>query len=125
MEREIARLLPYLLIGMFVLGLLTFLISLQQLRRRRTGAYWRLRRRAGDRGGKLFLLSIALMVGSVVLTVITGLGTLAYKNINRYLSRGPDDLYGIILSPDALMTATSEAIARLVITATPEIVNTP
>ena len=56
MEREIARLLPQILLGMFIVGVLLFLLSLQQLRRRRTGAYWRLRRRAAERGGKLFLV---------------------------------------------------------------------
>ena len=62
MERELVRLLPYSYCGMFVLGVLLFLLALHQLRRRRTGAYWRMRRRAGERGGRLFLLSVALIV---------------------------------------------------------------
>ena len=111
MEREIVRLLPYILLGTFILGVLLFLLSLQQLQRRRTGAYWRARRQAGERGGKLFLVSVTLIAVSIVAGIITGIGTLIYRNNNRYLDRGPDDLYGIILSPEARLTATGEAIA--------------
>jgi len=114
MEHEIVRLLPQILIGMFIVGVLLLLLSLQQLRRRRTGAYWRLRRRAGERGGKLFLLSISLMAGSIVLGIVSGIAMLVYRNNNPSLSRGPDDLYGIVLSPEAIKTATSEAIAQVV-----------
>ncbi|MBI1259155.1 MAG: hypothetical protein GC204_16925 [Chloroflexi bacterium] len=111
MEREIIRLLPYIVLGTLVVGVLLFLLSLQQLQRRRTGAYWRVRRQAGERGGKLFLASVTLITLAVVAGIITGIGTLIYRNNNRYLDRGPDDLYGIILSPEARLTATSEAIA--------------
>jgi hypothetical protein len=99
MEREIARLLPSILLGMFILGVLLFLLALHQLRVRRTGAYWRLRRRAGDRGGRLFLLSVGLMAASVVLALLSGLAALAYRNVIPTATRGPGDLYGIILSP--------------------------
>jgi hypothetical protein len=99
MEREIARLLPSILLGMFILGVLLFLLALHQLRVRRTGAYWRLRRRAGDRGGRLFLLSVGLMSASVVLALLSGLAALAYRNVIPTATRGPGDLYGIILSP--------------------------
>lgn len=109
MERELLRLLPYVLVGTFVLGVLLFLLSLYLLRVRRTGSYWLLRRRAGDRGGRLFLISMGLMVGSVALSLVTGLGSLAFRNISEFLNRGSDNLYGIVLSPDVLLTATANA----------------
>ena len=119
MEREIVRLLPYILIGMFVLGVLLFLLTQHQLRLRRTGAYWRLRRRAGERGGRLFLLSIGLMALSVVLALLSGLGILAYRNVSPAPTRGPDDLFGIILSPSALDAATDEATSEATATLAP------
>ncbi len=112
MEREVIRLLPYILGGIFLLGVLLFLFSLHQLRLRRTGAYWRLRRQAGDRGGKLFVLSVGLMIVSVALTVVTGLASVALKDVSEYLNRGPDDLYGIILPPESALTATRDAVAQ-------------
>ncbi len=112
MEREIARLLPYILGGMFIAGLLLFLLALHQLRLRRTGAYWRLRRKAGERGGRLFLISAGLITSSLVLTVIIGLASLAFKNVSEFLNRGSDNLYGIVLPPDSALTATHDAVAQ-------------
>lgn len=111
MEREVIRLLPYILGGMFALGVLLFLISLHQLRVRRTGAYWRLRRRAGDLGGKLFVVSIGLMTGAIALSAVTGLASLALRDVSDFLNRGPDDLYGIVLPPEAALTSTHEAVS--------------
>ncbi len=109
MERELARILPYILVGMFVLGVLTLLIALQQLRVRRTGSYWLLRRRAGERGGRLFLIAVALIASSLVLTVISGLAAVALHNMNNLINRSPDDLYGIILPSESALTATASA----------------
>jgi hypothetical protein len=94
---------------MFVLGVLLFLLSLYLLRLRRTGSYWLLRRRAGDRGGRLFLISMGLIFGSVLLAFVPPLGSLAFRNLSEFLNRGSDNLYGIVLSPDMLLTATSNA----------------
>lgn len=110
MERELVRLLPYLLGGMFIMGVLLFLLSLHQLRVRRTGSYWLLRRRAGERGGRLFLLSVGLIVASVALTVITGLAAVALRDVRGLLLRRPDDLYGIVLPSETALTATREAV---------------
>ncbi len=109
MEREVARILPYLLIGMFVLGVLTLLIALQQLRVRRTGAYWLLRRRAGERGGRLFLIAVGLIVLSLVLTVVSGLAAVAVRNMNSLINRSSDDLYGIVLPSESALTETWNA----------------
>jgi hypothetical protein len=127
MERELVRLLPYALVGMFVLGVLLFLLSLYLLRLRRTGSYWLLRRRAGDRGGRLFLVSMGLIIGSLALSVVTGLSSLAFRNFSEFLNRGSDNLYGIVLSPDLVQTATSNAAssatALLAQTAAPDVPN--
>ena len=112
MERELVRWLPYILIGLFVIGLLLFLFALYQLRLRRTGSYWRLRRRAGDRGGRLFVLSVLLMAAAIVLAFISGLGALAFKNVSQLLNRGSDNLYGIVLPPALGLTATRVAVAE-------------
>ena len=106
MEREFARILPYLLGGMFLLGVLTLLIALQQLRVRRTGAYWLLRRRAGERGGRLFLIAVGLIVSSLALTVVSGLAAVAIRNVNSLINRNSDDLYGIVLPSDSALTET-------------------
>ena len=109
MDQDFISLLPYILGGMFALGVLLFLLAMHQIRKRRTGSYWRVRRRAGERGGRLFLLSVGLMAGSLVLTLVSGLAVLAFRPANDGLIRGPDDLYGIVLPSDSQLTATYEA----------------
>ena len=118
MERELWRLLPYILGGMFLLGVLSFLLALHQLRVRRRGAYWLLRRRAGERGGRLFLLSVGLIVSSVALTIVTGLASLAFRNVTGAFNRGSDNLYGIVLPSENALTETYVA-AVAALTATP------
>ncbi len=117
MEREFARILPYLLVGMFLLGVLTLLVALQQLRLRRTGAYWLLRRRAGERGGRLFLIAVGLIVSSLALTVVSGLAAVAFRNVNSLINRNSDDLYGIVLPSESALTGTWNA-AMQALTAT-------
>ncbi len=116
MEREIARVLPYILLGMFLLGVLTLLVALYQLRVRRTGSYWLLRRRAGERGGRLFLIAVGLIIASLTLTVVTGLAAVAFKNVNTLIHRSTDDLYGIVLPPDSALATTQ--VAQSVLTET-------
>ncbi|MEP7292276.1 MAG: hypothetical protein ABI835_10855 [Chloroflexota bacterium] len=111
MERELLRLLPYLLGGTFAIGVLLLLLSLYLLRRRRTGAYWRQRRRAGERGGRLFLVGAGLIGGALLLTLISGLALLISPPTGDGLIRGPEDLYGIVLPSDAGQTATRDAFA--------------
>ncbi len=119
MERQLVRALPYIFGGTFALGVLLFLISLYLLRLRRTGSYWRMRRRAGERGGRLFLLSVAMMIGSAFGGLVLALATLAYRNANPFLDRGPDNLYGIVLPPDALLTSTYDAMTLTAAAFTP------
>lgn len=112
MEREFWRVIPYILGGAFGLGALLFLLSLLLLRRRRTGAYWRVRRKAGDRGGRLFVVSSLLMIFSLVASVITGVLFLIRQPNMETVIRGPEDLYGINL-PTAEPQNTVEVVAAL------------
>lgn len=112
-ETDFLSQLPYILGGMFALGVLLFLLAMHQLRRRRTGSYWRVRRAAGERGGRLFLLSVALMAGSVVLTLVSGLAVLAFRPASDGMIRGPQDLYGIVLPSEPEQTATRETVLTL------------
>src|SRR5687767_7826705 len=82
----IATLIPYLIVGLLVLAVLLFLVSLQQLRRGRRGHYWRLRRQAGLRGGRLFLLSVALFVLALSIGFFSGFTALALSRVNGLLT---------------------------------------
>lgn len=67
-----ASFLSTLIIGLCAIAGLLFLLSLTQLRRGRTSPYWRMRRAAGQRGGQLFLLSMALFVLAFILAFFGG-----------------------------------------------------
>jgi len=97
MTRLLVSLLPYIILGLFVLGAVAFLVSLQQLRRGRTGPYWRIRRAAGQRGGQLFLLSITLLGIAGALALFTGLADLAYRRLTETLSSDPNTPRGVVL----------------------------
>jgi len=79
MIAEITRFIPHLVVGLLALSLLLFLVSLQQLRRGRTGPYWRLRRSAGQRGGRLFLLSVALFGLALAIAFFSGFARIALR----------------------------------------------
>lgn len=113
MERELVQLLPYILGSMFALGVLLYLLAMQQLRKRRTGSYWRMRRQAGERGGRLFVLSVLTLVASVVLTVASVI-VLAVRPVSDGQIRGPEDLYGVNLQTPEALTATGAAVMTLV-----------
>ncbi len=123
MLRTVAQALPYIIAGLFGLALLLFLISLQQLRRGRTGSYWRLRRDAGQRGGQLFLLSVALFGIAMALAIFSGLADLAYQRIKSALENSnPDAVHGIALSTPTypvFMTNTPTATVTPTLTLSP------
>jgi hypothetical protein len=79
------QVIPHFIVGLLVLGALLFLLSLQQLRRGRTGPYWRLRRAAGQRGGQLFLISMSLFGLALALAIFSGMASLALANARRML----------------------------------------
>ncbi|MEO8612768.1 MAG: hypothetical protein ABI690_33045 [Chloroflexota bacterium] len=113
MTRLLVSLLPYIIIGLYVIAILVFVLSLQQLRRGRTGSYWRLRRTAGQRGGQLFLLAIALIGIASALALFSGLADLAYRRLTGTLVNDPDIPKGVVLpsiTPPLLFTTTPTAI---------------
>jgi hypothetical protein len=109
MAGDVARFIPYIILALLGLALLLFIVAVQLLRRGRTAPFWRLRRTAGQRGGQLFLLSIALFGLAVALAVFSGFAALAVGRIDVFFNpqRGPDDLYGI--APTALTAAAVAA----------------
>lgn len=113
MVRTLAQALPYVIAGLFGLAVLLFLISLQQLRRGRTGSYWRLRRQAGQRGGQLFLVSIGLFGLALAITLFSGLADVAYQKIKAALENNdPNVVHGVALSsatPASVETVTPPA----------------
>jgi hypothetical protein len=103
MLRSLVQVLPPIIAGLFGLSLLLFIIALHQLRQGRQGAYWRLRRQAGQRGGQLFLISIVFFGIALALAIFSGLGDLAYQRLKSALENSdPNALHGVALS-----TATS------------------
>jgi hypothetical protein len=108
----LASLLPYIIIGMFAVAAVAFLLSLQQLRRGRTGPYWRIRRAAGQRGGQLFLFSVALFGIAGALALFSGLADLAYQRLTNTLNSNSDAPKGVVLpslTPPGLFTSTPTA----------------
>jgi len=95
--RLLATAFPYIIVGMLLLALALFVIALQQLRRGRTGPYWRLRRQAGERGGQLFLLSLTLFGVALALAFFSGLADLAIQGMRTALSRDPNGLVGVVI----------------------------
>ncbi len=67
---------PYLAVGLLALALVFFLISLRYFRKSRTDFYWRRRRTAGQRGWRLFVWSLGLMLVSGIICLVTGLAGL-------------------------------------------------
>ncbi len=117
----LASYLPYIITGMLAVAAVAFLLSLQQLRRGRTGPYWRIRRAAGQRGGQLFLFSIALFVVAGALALFSGLADLAYQRLTNTLNSNSDAPKGVVLpslTPQILHTFTATASATFTSTAT-------
>lgn len=126
--RELAAVLPYIIVGMLALAAALFLISLYQLRRGRTGTYWRVRREAGQRGGQLFLGSIALTIVAVALAVFSGLADVAYKQVRDFLNRDSDAPVGVSLpsaTPTSRLTSAPTSTVTSTATQTPPATQTP
>ncbi len=120
MIEALASLLPYIIAALIGLAALLFLLSLQQLRRGRTGPYWRLRRAAGQRGGQLFLISIGLFGIAIALAVFSGLADLAYQRLTNLMQRDSDVPRGVVI-PSLTLTLrfTLTPTSTLTLTPTP------
>jgi hypothetical protein len=142
MTRDLVDLIPYVVISMIALAAVLFLLALHQLRRGRTGPYWRLRREAGQRGGQLFLIAVALFGSALGIAFFSGFAAVAMSRVNGFLAeRSPAPVVIVEqptetptpdLSPSAPVTATDtptpSAISTTDIptaTSTPTITPTP
>ncbi len=119
--QQIATILPYILVSMFLLAVMLFILALQQLRRGRKGAYWRLRRRAGQRGGRLLLAAVGLLILTLGLAFYSGLAAIAFKGIDSVLGRNNSAFAGVFvptLTPTRDETPTPTASPTLTLTTT-------
>jgi hypothetical protein len=98
--QQIATLIPYVIVGVFLLALLLFVLALQQLRRGRRGPYWRIRRRASQRGGILFLISVGMFAITFALAFYSGLAAIAFRGLDDFINRRPSGLTGVIVPSD-------------------------
>jgi hypothetical protein len=114
--QQISTLIPYAIGVLFAFGLVLFLLSLHQLRRGRTGPYWRLRRQAGQRGGKLFLTSMALFALAVALAFYSGLATIAFRTL---FARANDDSFQGVVVPSITRASSTRVTATSTATDTP------
>lgn len=75
MPDSIFNALPYITAALFGLALLLMLLSVRLFRRSRTDVFWRRRREAGQRGWRLFLASVLILITSGVACAATALNT--------------------------------------------------
>jgi hypothetical protein len=106
--QQIATFLSYLIIGLFIVALVLFVLSIQQLRRGRRGPYWRLRRQASQRGGVMFLASIGLFGVALALAFYSGLAALAFRGIDDFFRQRRDGLVGVVVPTLTLTPAVSD-----------------
>lgn len=119
--QQIATILPYVLVSMFLLAIMLFILALQQLRRGRKGAYWRLRRQAGQRGGRLLLAAVGLLILTLGLAFYSGLAAIAFRGIDSVFGRNDSSYAGVFvptLTPTRDETPTPSATPTLTLTAT-------
>src|SRR5438105_581160 len=69
---RLQSIIPFVAVGLFILALLMFLLSLRYFRKSRTDFYWRRRRTAGQRGWRLFVWSLVIMFTSGMICVVMG-----------------------------------------------------
>lgn len=120
-ERELYATAPLVFGGVLLLGVVLFAVSLALLRRRRTGESYRLRRRAGERGGRLFILSVALLIlgaaGALAWIVVS---LVFHQELYPSINRGEDDVYGVDIP-----VSTLDALTALAMTPTATLTFTP
>ncbi len=131
--QQIATLLTYIIIGLFALTCLLFLLALQQLHRGRRGPYWRLRRQAGQRGGKLLITAVVLFVFTLALALYSGLAAVALRGgdgLALLFGRGRPAYAGVVVptfspTPDEQPTFTPTLTPTLTATTVPTLTTLP
>ena len=127
---QLTQYIPHLVVGLLALALILLLLAIHQLRLGRRGPYWRMRREAGQRGGQLFLLSVALFGIAFAIAFFSGFAALAVGQFNALLygSANVEAAAAPTLTPavdtltptePATMTATPTVTASATATATP------
>ncbi len=119
---QLSTAIPYAIGGLIAFGLVLFVLSLIQLRRGRTGPYWRARRQASTRGGRLLLTSLAMLAVAIALAFYSGLATLAFSDL--FAQPQTESFQGVVVptfsrTPAATLTATATATATATLTLTP------
>ena len=120
--QQIASLIPYIIVTLFLLAVILMVLALQQLRRGRRGPYWRLRRQASQRGGVLFLISIAMFVITFGIAFYSGLAAIAFRGIDDFFAGRSSGLAGVVvptLTPTLEFTETATPTPTATATQTP------
>lgn len=104
---------PILAASIFAFAMLLLLLSLRLFRKSRRDVYWRRRRAAGQRGWRLFVWSLGLILMSGVICVTTGIAGLLY---NRATPSSP----AIALVTSITKTAISTPAPTLILSLTLE-----
>ncbi len=120
--QQIASILTYVIIGLFILAFILLILALQQLRRGRRGPYWRLRRQASQRGAALLLGAVGLLAIGLALAFYSGLAALAFRGIDDIFEQSRRQFIGVIVPTETL---TVPVTATLTPSGTPSPTRTP
>lgn len=126
--RELAAILPYIILVLLILAGLLLVAAVYLLRRGRTGPYWRIRREAGQRGGQLLLGALTLFVIAFALAFFSGLADTAYNQVRNALNQNSDVPIGVSLpslTPTSRLSATPTSTESPTATHTPDFTATP
>jgi hypothetical protein len=120
-EREVFLAFPAVIGAVLIIGGLLFLLSRFLLVRRRVGGGTFLaRRRAGERGGCLFLLSMFAIASALLMGLSWGGAALIFREtLFRPIVRGDNDLYGINIPRETLTAAVWTLTPSMTPTASP------
>lgn len=128
MPDSILEAFPYITVALFGLALLLLLLAMRLFRRSRTDVFWRRRREAGQRGWRLFLASVVILIASGFACAATALNAwLPDQNEERAtpttaaaeISTLPSDeatAFQLTASPSPLPTNTVEPLPALTLT---------
>lgn len=123
--QQMTTAIPYVIGGLFALGLVLFVLALHQLRRGRIGPYWRARRQASTRGGRLLLTSLTLLTLAIALAFYSGLAAIAFRGL--FAQTSEESFQGVVVptfSRTPFVRPTNTPTATPTSTATPTMTRT-
>jgi hypothetical protein len=124
---DIRELLPTLTSLVFLIGMIFFLISVRFFKRSRRAPYWAERRRAGQRGLRIFLFSTALITISMVLCLATLIVSLIGDQLEENLldEEAGEDREAVVASETpSIPTTTDVPFSEATLTPTPTLTPT-